>query len=702
MKYLRLKAFIATCILCVVGTISVWADSYTYKYKAVKADFSPESKSSFSFTDADVTWNVTEVGLTNYVSKSGQNKGLQIGSSSSSLPSELTLTTSSIQGDIQSIIVETSTNANVKFSLSVSVGGIEIGEASITNNNAAYTFTPSSTLNGEICLKWNNSEKPAGPVNIKYITINYTTSSTPITPSKVAVPIFSEDSKDFSDIFNLTLSTSENATKILYTTDGANPSYKNNVGIEYNSPISITHSTTIKAIAISADGDESDVVEKTYKLSLLAPTLSVNSCYFSEAFDVNISTPATASEHILYTLDGSEPSMSNPSSVTYNSPISISATTTLKAVSVASNGSDLEYSPIAIATYKQNNATDEEIIWSENFSNFKKDDIPTEGENATYTSSKAKVYTGSYAGGSSPEIILNSKGYFAATISNLKGCKRGVILNFKSNVKTLSITISNATKLSENITNISSGSQYAITYIYALDDAEQPIEVKFAHNYSGNARIDDIELSKYEDIDYFTITDAGYATYYTSAAYTMPNGVTGYIITDNDGETLTMEELYTEGTIVPAKTALLIQGNAAKYAFLPVVSAESAPLNNKLHGSDEPETTFVEGDNVVYYKLAYDDNGTNLGFYWDQEDGAAFENGAHKAYLALSNNSLLSQKRGFPIADINNSTAIRQTTCKRPAYANSYIFNIHGQRVQSLKNANKGIYITKGNKILIK
>lgn len=705
MKHFHLQKVLITCVLCMMGTLNIWADSYFYK--AVKADFTSENKSSFSFTNANVTWNVTEVGLTNYVSKSSQGKGLQIGSSASGLPSSLTLTTNSIQGNIQSIVIETSTNVDVNYSLSVLVGGIEVGKESLSSTNTAYTFTPTIALNGEICLKWNNVEKPAGPVNLKSITINYTVSSEPTNPSKVSVPVFSVDSKDFSDTFSLTLSTTEDAAKILYTTDGSDPSYKNNVGKEYASPISITHSTTIKAIAVSNEGEESNVAEKTYRLNLPAPSLNVGSSNFAEPFDVEISTSATASKYILYTLDGSDPKMDNKTSVVYRSPVNISATTILKAVSATSKGSDFEYSPITVATYTyKENATDEKIIWSEDFSKYKRDDKPTEGENAIYTSSNAKVYTGSYAGGESPEMILNSKGYFAAEITDLKGCKKGIILNFKSNDKRLSITISNATNLSEDIELISSdpkSPKYSITYIFALDDATQPIKIKIAHTYSGNVRIDDIELSKYEDIDYFTITDAGYATYYTSTAYTMPNGVTGYIITDNDGETLTMEELYTEGNVVPAKTALLIKGNAAKYAFLPTISEESAPLNNKLHGSDNSEITFVEGNNVLYYKFAYDDDGTSLGFYWDKEEGAAFENGAHKAYLALESKSMLSPQRGFTIAELNNnSTAISKTTCNDQSCIGNDIFSINGQRIKSLKDANKGIYIIKGHKILIK
>ena len=102
-------------------------------------------------------------------------------------------------------------------------------------------------------------------------------------------------------------------------------------------------------------------------------------------------------------------------------------------------------------------------------------------------------------------------------------------------------------------------------------------------------------------------------------------------------------------------------------------------------------------------QFAYDDDGTSLGFYWDKEEGAAFENGAHKAYLALESKSMLSPQRGFTIAELNNnSTAISKTTCNDQSCIGNDIFSINGQRIKSLKDANKGIYIIKGHKILIK
>ena len=689
--YRSLKSLLFMLVLCMVGTLSAWAESYTYT--ANKNDF---KKGTFSFKSGDVSWSGNSTYAAPTTSDtSTPSRGVQFGTKGLS-NNTITLSTSSIKGSIESIVVNTATAKGCTVSLSASVGGTKIGSSeSLIKSAKDYTFTPKTAASGEIVISWNATK---GSVYIKSITINYTSSSEPVDPTAVAAPIFSESSKSFSDKFDLTLTKGNNAEMILYTTDGTEPSYEPLNGEEYTAPINIAHTTTVKAIALSNEGKESEVVTNEYKLELPAPVLSVNTKDFTEAFDVEITTPATAAEGILYTLDGTTPSFEN-NSPKYADAIKISATTTLKAVSYTSNGSDYEYSPVATATYTL--AEPSSVIWSEDFSGFENGAVPTKGENATYKcvdgKSKTMIYTEKLAGGTSPDLLINqSGGSFSATISNLKGCKNGLILSFKSNKSNLNVTISNATQLSKVVDGD------VITYIFALNDATSPIVVKFENPYSGNARIDDIELSKYEKINSFNITEAGYATYYTSDAYAMPKGVTGYTITDNNGSELTMKEAYTEGKIVPAQTALVLKGEAGKYSFLPTTSTQITPADNKLHGSDVAAETHVEGTNVKYYKLSYDSKGANLGFYWGAENGAAFTNGAHKAYLALDGTTLLSQKQGFSFADLMNGLTTSISQANAVNAAKQSIFDINGRRVNSWNGAAKGIYIVNGQKVLVK
>lgn len=693
---LSLKTLLVICLMAIVGGVETWAD--TYKYTSAKEDYSSYSSGIFSFVSGNVTWT----GKTNYAKPSNEDtssskRGTQFGTKNSTNCS-LSLSTSDIVGTIQSIVVNTATASGCTVNLSVSVGGKEVDKKTLTGKSADYTFTPTITTSGEVVLSWSTAK---GSVYLKSITITYTPSSS----SSVAAPTFSADSKSFSDKFDLTLSAGSDAAKIMYTTDGTTPSYKNGVGELYSDPISITHSTTVKAIAVSSKGEESAVVTNEYKLELPAPTISEATKIFTAPFTVSLSTEATAAEAILYTLDGTVPSRENKATEIYTKPILISATTTLKAVSYATNGTTYEYSPIATATYTEQGDVPV-VIWSEDWSTFSNNAKPTKGTNATYVCGGAKtaVKKGdveNYAGGVTPEIMIADKGSLSITINDLKGADNGLMFTFKTNKdeSKFQVLVDNATILSNEVIG---DSKYTRKYIMVLNEGATTLTIKLDNHTGGNVRVDDLELSTYSGVGSFKITEAGYGTYYSSKAYTMPKGVKGYTITGNEGTSLVMNEAYAAGAVVPAKTALVVEGAANKYYTLVAASTELTPANNKLHGSDEAETTYVDGTDVKYYKLSYNNEGNNLGFYWGSENGAAFTNGAHKAYLALNSETLLSQSRGFSLADLAHGVTTGINTTVKSATQSNFIYDLNGRRINSLNGAAKGVYIMNGQKVLVK
>lgn len=693
---LSLKTLLVICLMAIVGGVETWAD--TYKYTSAKEDYSSYSSGIFSFVSGNVTWT----GKTNYAKPSNEDtssskRGTQFGTKNSTNCS-LSLSTSDIVGTIQSIVVNTATASGCTVNLSVSVGGKEVDKKTLTGKSADYTFTPTITTSGEVVLSWSTAK---GSVYLKSITITYTPSSS----SSVAAPTFSADSKSFSDKFDLTLSAGSDAAKIMYTTDGTTPSYKNGVGELYSDPISITHSTTVKAIAVSSKGEESAVVTNEYKLELPAPTISEATKIFTAPFTVSLSTEATAAEAILYTLDGTVPSRENKATEIYTKPILISATTTLKAVSYATNGTTYEYSPIATATYTEQGDVPV-VIWSEDWSTFSNNAKPTKGTNATYVCGGAKtaVKKGdveNYAGGVTPEIMIADKGSLSITINDLKGADNGLMFTFKTNKdeSKFQVLVDNATILSNEVIG---DSKYTRKYIMVLNEGATTLTIKLDNHTGGNVRVDDLELSTYSGVGSFKITEAGYGTYYSSKAYIMPKGVKGYTITGNEGTSLVMNEAYAAGDVVPAKTALVVEGAANKYYTLVAESTELTPDDNKLHGSDEAETTYVDGTDVKYYKLSYNNEGNNLGFYWGSENGAAFTNGAHKAYLALNSETLLSQSRGFSLADLAHGVTTGINTTVKSATQSNFIYDLNGRRINSLNGAAKGVYIMNGQKVLVK
>lgn len=207
-------------------------------------------------------------------------------------------------------------------------------------------------------------------------------------------------------------------------------------------------------------------------------------------------------------------------------------------------------------------------------------------------------------------------------------------------------------------------------------------------------------IQLYRKIANTSITHAGYSTFYSDEAFLMPTGIVGNTINSKDGS-LVMKAAYEGGAIVPAKTALLLKGEAKDYVLTFVSSDETAPVDNLLHGTTTDAMTNAGEGNYKYYKLSYDDNDANLGFYWSAENGAAFTNKAGKAYLALPVTEGQSMAKGFSLSGLANgtTTSIQQASIADKAVS---IFDINGRRVSTLNGAAKGVYIVGGKKVMVK
>lgn len=183
----------------------------------------------------------------------------------------------------------------------------------------------------------------------------------------------------------------------------------------------------------------------------------------------------------------------------------------------------------------------------------------------------------------------------------------------------------------------------------------------------------------------------------------MPEGVTGYTITSEDGKTLNFNGNYVAGKTVPAKTALLLKADEKpatdkNFTYTIVNSDEVAPTDNLLHGSVAEAMTNVDGGAKAYYKLASDPV-KGLGFYYGAENGGAFKNGAHKAYLAVKTEAL-SQMRGFSFDSM--TTGINHVVANAEHAKSTVIYDLNGRRVNSLSAAAKGVYIVNGKKVIVK
>jgi hypothetical protein len=166
-------------------------------------------------------------------------------------------------------------------------------------------------------------------------------------PQTVAPPTFSLAAGTYGTVQSVTLADATPGAKIYYTTDGlAASSYSST----YSSPISVTSSETIEAVATAGGYVNSAPVSATYVLNLpptATPTFNVPGGTYQSAQTVTVSdtTPGAA---IYYTTNGATPTTG---STIYNGAITVSASETIEAIAVANGYSA---SAVASATYTIN------------------------------------------------------------------------------------------------------------------------------------------------------------------------------------------------------------------------------------------------------------------------------------------------------------------------------------------------------------
>ena len=184
----------------------------------------------------------------------------------------------------------------------------------------------------------------------------------------------------------------------------------------------------------------------------------------------------------------------------------------------------------------------------------------------------------------------------------------------------------------------------------------------------------------------------------------MPKGTCGYAVTvaPHVG-VITKTEAYTEGSQVPAQTALLI-GGASGTNYYPAVLKEDVTAtykgDNYMEGARTAEglTSSLRGVDVYYYKLALNSEG-NPGFYYGAADGAAFKlTKPTTAYLTVPQS--ITPVNGYLI-DFEGETTGIDSIGQTDGNANSAIYNLNGIRMtQTLRNLPKGVYIVNGKKVI--
>lgn len=127
------------------------------------------------------------------------------------------------------------------------------------------------------------------------------------------------------------LSSNDSSASIYYTVDGSEP---NDQGTKYDGPVSLSTDGehVLKFVAVAADGSRSSVGTETYLIDTAAPDVAADpeGGSWPSAKDVTLSSTDPTAK-IYYTLNGSTPSSA---STPCSGPVTISKTSTLKAVAI--------------------------------------------------------------------------------------------------------------------------------------------------------------------------------------------------------------------------------------------------------------------------------------------------------------------------------------------------------------------------------
>ena len=228
----------------------------------------------------------------------------------------------------------------------------------------------------------------------------------------------------------------------------------------------------------------------------------------------------------------------------------------------------------------------------------------------------------------------------------------------------------------------------------------------YAISNRGSSNFSALQLyQKVTDLAISTLTN-GYATFVTDVPYAMPKGTCGYAVTvAPQAGVITKTEAYTEGSQVPAQTALLI-GGAPGTNYYPAVLKEDVAATysgeNYMEGRRTAEgyTNTQKGVAVFYYKLALNSaSKPKPGFYYGATDGAAFKlTKPTTAYLAVPQS--ITPVNGYLIDFDGEETGI-STIAPTNGNADGAIYNLNGIRMtQTLRSLPKGVYIVNGKKVI--
>lgn len=111
----------------------------------------------------------------------------------------------------------------------------------------------------------------------------------------VAAPTFDPEGGEYTEAQSVTISCATEDVDIFYTLDGTEPTDESDL---YSGAITISETTTLKAIAYNADGESSEVTSATYTIT--APATAANIAEFKALDDGTVATLTLTNAQVLF------------------------------------------------------------------------------------------------------------------------------------------------------------------------------------------------------------------------------------------------------------------------------------------------------------------------------------------------------------------------------------------------------------------
>ena len=506
--------------------------------------------------------------------------------------------------------------------------------------------------------------------NVRYFGFSLTYEAA-ASGSKASVPTFDPVSGTIlSKAQNITIA-STNAAKIIYTTNGDEPTVGGATTTTINSAsgsimIAGTGTITVKAKGIDDVNAETNLAIANYTIKPANPVILPASSIYTGTTDVSFTQADNID--VYYTTDGTTPTSA---STKYNgTPFAITENLTITAIAIDTYGNASD-----VVTKKFSNTLIQKTDVTVSFNNVflgvgegtriaEKTTVTEEGISFTFD----KISGTNWPQGDADLIRMykNTTLQIAApagyAITNITFTAKG---DWKDGM-TADVGVYSDTKDANNK-----------TYWTGFAD-----EVTFAPGGTHRISTVNVILAKTTNV---AITAAGLATLTIDAPldFTSVDGIEAYIAKEN-GSKIELEKV----NKVPAGTGVLLRSvsGAAKAADVPVATTADDVTGNLFKRGTGAAVATDAGEGKTNYVLAK--HGSDIGFY--KANGIVVA--ANKAYLQTT----VAAAR----IDVNfdETTALTLVNSEKRT-VNSDIYNLAGQRVA---NPTKGLYIVNGRKVVVK